>query len=193
MSTKKPPPSCCGVTTVCLFGLMLTISSGLGCSKDDPDSRLLIAAADGDMPIVKTLVEQGAKVNATGPYGTSLHRAAYNGHLEVARFLLDHGANVDSEIKPDLMRVMEKGYLSALPINQSIDIKEAFGTTPLHHALFRGHQEMVELLVSKGADPKRTFTVGPDWKAKYIRSATDAAKLGGHEDLLKLLEKQNPK
>lgn len=54
---------------------------------------------------------------------TSLHQAALNGHQNVARALLEAGANVDEE--------------------------DNTGATPLH---FAARKEMVEILISAGAD-----------------------------------------
>ena len=60
-------------------------------------------------------------------YGTPLHKAAMDGQLVVARFLIDNGADVES--------------------------RDAYGRTPLHQAALKGHKSMAELLLSKGADP----------------------------------------
>ena len=59
------------------------------------------AAADRDRPAaVKLMVELGFDVNAADPYPheqTALHGAAYNGNLELVRYLVEHGADVDFE------------------------------------------------------------------------------------------------
>lgn len=41
---------------------------------------------------VQFLIQKGAKVNTTNPY-TPLHVAAWRNHEDIARFLLEHGAN----------------------------------------------------------------------------------------------------
>ena len=61
--------------------------------------------------------------------GTLLHKAASLGQLRVATFLLDHGADIGAR---------DQGA----PQN-----------TPLHWAAMNGHRAMVELLLSRQADP----------------------------------------
>ena len=61
--------------------------------------------------------------------GTLLHKAASLGQLRVATFLLDHGADIGAR---------DQGA----PQN-----------TPLHWAAVNGHRAMVELLLSRKADP----------------------------------------
>ena len=58
-------------------------------------------AADQDRPdAVKLMVELGFDVNAADPsphQQTALHGAAYNGNLELVRYLVEHGADLDAE------------------------------------------------------------------------------------------------
>jgi ankyrin repeat protein len=58
--------------------------------------------------------------------GTPLHWAAWYGHVEIARLLLQNGAEVNA--------------------------KERNGWTPLHWAAYRGHFDILHLLVENGAD-----------------------------------------
>lgn len=67
-------------------------------------------------------------INATSDGNTPLQRAAWNGQLVVARFLLDNGANVDQPSAGD-------------------------GRTALLAAAASGHRSMVELLLARGANP----------------------------------------
>jgi ankyrin repeat protein len=59
--------------------------------------------------------------------GTVLHQAAYKGHLQVARYLLDNAADVNAISSEDLV--------------------------PLYYAAQNGHRNMTELLLAKGASP----------------------------------------
>ena len=58
----------------------------------------------------------------------TLHCAAWNGHVEIAAFLISKGAEVDAENEND-----------------------HWGTTPLHAAAHAGHRPVVELLLAHGA------------------------------------------
>ena len=60
--------------------------------------ELLHAAAEGDATLVEALLGAGAFINGTNyNLQTPLIRAAFFGHVEVVRVLLDHGAEVDSK------------------------------------------------------------------------------------------------
>ncbi len=70
------------------------------CSYAGGKLPLLEAAAAGNLPLVKHLLELGADINAVGDtlnsgnaQMTALDEAAQSGHLEVCKFLLEAGAN----------------------------------------------------------------------------------------------------
>ncbi|KAI9005202.1 ankyrin repeat-containing domain protein [Gaertneriomyces semiglobifer] len=95
------------------------------------------ASQRGDLIRIKELIESG-QAHATDKDGegiTALHWAAINNHLDVAKYLLDMGAEVD----------IAGGELMA---------------TPLHWATRSGHTTMVMLLYTKGADPSRQDNQG---------------------------------
>lgn len=57
---------------------------------------LQAAALHGDLPVVQSLLDAGAATNGANDDGyTPLYRACSNGHVEVAKVLLDRGANLD--------------------------------------------------------------------------------------------------
>lgn len=89
------------------------------------ETPLMIASIDGNLPVVKALV-QGKKAKIDHIGWTPLHYASSRGHLDIAQFLLANGAIVDS--------------LS--PVN----------TTPLMMAVQSGNEQLVKLLLDKGAD-----------------------------------------
>ena len=60
--------------------------------------QLLHAAAEGDSTLVEALLGAGAYINGTNyNLQTPLIRAAFFGHVDVVRVLLDHGADADSK------------------------------------------------------------------------------------------------
>ena len=67
---------------------------------------LVLAAEEGKLDMVQYLLDQGADVDEIGienptderheeEVGSALHRAAYRGHEDIARVLLEKGANVE--------------------------------------------------------------------------------------------------
>jgi ankyrin repeat protein len=98
-----------------------------GAFEHAPTISLHEAANAGLMEKVKSLIAEGADVNAMDDRlaGTPLHLAAYSGQKEVTEFLIVKGANVNARNKWD--------------------------RTPLHIALDQGHTEIAELLRKHGA------------------------------------------
>ena len=68
-------------------------------AKPDKNAQLASAIASGDLPQVKKLVSSGAQIKSktSGTGFTPLHWAAFEEQYEVAKFLLDQGA--DPQVK----------------------------------------------------------------------------------------------
>lgn len=97
---------------------------------------LILAARYGNIEIVKMLIDNGADVNGYVLHDeTPLIGAAANGRLEVARLLIDNGAKVNLRV--------DSGHRSSRPMYRS----------PLGQAKLYGHNNMVALLLAKGAIP----------------------------------------
>ncbi|MNL51286.1 Ankyrin repeats (3 copies) [compost metagenome] len=80
------------------------------------------AAGNGQLEVVKFLMDKGADVHASGPSGDALKNAAENGHLKVVRYFVEKGANI-----------------------------HALNNRALLYAARNGHIDVVELLLEKGA------------------------------------------
>ena len=99
-------------------------------SKTPLDDELQIAAQQGDLELVKSLIEQGFEINAFDELGmTALHYAAKNEHYEVAAYLIEHGAEVNAHHEPTI------------------------GNTPLGAIAGNCSLAMAQILVDAGADP----------------------------------------
>jgi len=76
--------------TLALFGFILNAAY--------LNEDLLAASRKGDVGVVKSLLDQGADVNAKSPYGsTPLFFACDRGHTEVIKLLIERGADVNVE------------------------------------------------------------------------------------------------
>lgn len=85
---------------------------------------LWVAAARGNLTIVKRLLSLGANVNSsTSTNSHPLRAACYDGHYDIVSVLLDHGAD--------------------------INMTNRHGHTSLMIAAFRNHLNVVQLLLTR--------------------------------------------
>ena len=124
------------------------------------DKQLWMASFNGQLDEVKAALAQGADANFRGKGGvTPLVAAARNGYLDIVKYLVEHGAEVD---KRDNVR--EKSALLAAAFKAHYDVAQYLiehgadvnaqavnGWTPLHDAAFVGDFKTVKMLVDHGA------------------------------------------
>src|ERR1700758_110438 len=130
---------------------------------------LMTAASTGDVDTVKSLLAHGANVNAkeTARGQTALMWAVAEKHPEVARVLIDHGADVHlhstSGFTP-LLFAAQQGDLDAarMLLEAGANVNEAApedGST-LIVATQSGHEALALFLLEKGADPNAADAYG---------------------------------
>jgi len=124
-------------------------------------SSLWVAVAVGDFDIVKLLVEEGnANVNHLSVTRSSpLRAASYIGHLDIARYLIAHGADMrlvrDGNYTNFMLSAyrqhthMVKYFLNELGCDPNEYDQD--GRTSLHYAIDGGSLDVVQLLLTHGA------------------------------------------
>ena len=93
------------------------------------------AAEEGKIEAVEQHLASGTNVNLKNYSGsTPLIEASRKGHKEIAKLLIENGADVNYKLE------------------YSTDIELIEGWTSLHVAAAKGHKVIAELLIIKGAD-----------------------------------------
>ncbi len=117
------------------------------------ETALMLTAIAGDLEASQQLVARGAKVQFPG--WSPIHYAASGPNTKLVQWLLDRGAEADAQ-SPN-------------------------GTTPLMLAAQHAPEGTVELLLKRGADPRRRNQRG--------LQAVDYAEMGGRDFLVERFEK----
>ena len=116
-----------------LIGLLFVTTAASGAAAD---ARLSLAAMEGDIATVRTLLNQGGDVNAPqGDGTTALHWAASRNDLEMTELFLAAGADVNAQTRLGEM-------------------------TPLFMAARSGNAAIIEALFEAGADATSASTIG---------------------------------
>jgi ankyrin repeat protein len=117
---------------------------------------LLFATREGCLSCVQSLVEGGAKVNLPDPEGvTPLIEAINNAHFDTAKYLIDHGANVDKWDWWGRSPLYCAVDMNTIPHGGRADGPSLDETTPL---------DMIALLLDKGANPNLQLKLLPPFR-----------------------------
>lgn len=150
---------------------------------------------------INQLIKSGSDVNAVSPvlkvgsdFHTALLVAARNGNYEIAKALLEAGAD----------QTIPGNYMAAIPLHKAAyfgradmltllsqyegfdEVKDAMGPnngyTPLHDAIWHGHTEAAKVLIEAGADTSIVAFDGLTPK--------DLAQQFGYQDIVELIDEQ---
>ncbi len=103
-------------------------------SADRIGTGLMLAAWEGNIDMMTLFAAHGADINAKNANGEQpLMHAAWNGHLQAVRWLLDRGALIN---------------------------RQGLEWSALHYAVFAGHRDVVNTLIARGADINARSTNG---------------------------------
>jgi hypothetical protein len=148
-----------------------------------PTKDVFTAYADGDYDAVKRWVLWGCDLDATRDSESLLYNACRDGNLELATFLLDHGANTNAKRTGDadpLFPAVGRGRFDIAELllsrGANIEPQNSAGFTPLYLVCTFNKLDAVKFLIYHGAKPKREDLCG--------------ACEGGHLGVVKFLLKK---
>ena len=157
--------------------------------------NLFEAASVGELATVQSiLAAHPDQINAYAPDGFfPLALAAFFGHADIVKFLLDQGANVhQAATNAQRVNALHAGSanrhldICRMLIDKGIDVnaKQEDGFIPLQEAAQNGQLELVELLLAHGADVTAKNDKG--------QTALDIARESKHPEVVKVLETVAP-
>ncbi len=168
-----------------LIFLYITVNAALHAQ---PKADIYNIARTGTLEQAKAAFSSDPKLyNAVSPEGfTPLILAAYRGNNEVAKFLIDHGADVNfkSNMGTPLMAAVVKSNLEItqylLEHKADPNLADQNGTTALIYAAMFRNYEIAKLLVSHKANTETKDGQG--------KSAVDYAIVADDDKLMEILK-----
>ncbi|ALG30336.1 hypothetical protein AOZ07_16000 [Glutamicibacter halophytocola] len=172
----------------------LAPESGLGAGEQEElDQRLISAAKDNDVELVRELIAAGGNVNAKDSLEDSAFLyAGAEGFNEILELTLENGADVKNLNRyggTALIPASEHGHIQTVKIlidaGVPLDHVNDPGWTALQEAVLLNdggpnQQEVARLLLEAGADPQITDPQG--------RTALENARRLGFEELAEVIE-----
>lgn len=179
--------ACCG-GYLDIVSLLIAGGADLEVQNENGHTPLMEAASGGHVSVAEILIRSGAGINTHSNEfkETALTLACYKGHLEMARFLLDAGA--DQEHKTDemhtaLMEASMDGHVEVaellLDSGAQVNMPSDSFESPLTLAACGGHVALASLLLSRGANLEE---VNDEGYTPLMEASRE-----GHEEMVSIL------
>jgi len=159
-------------------------------SQKAPIDKLEAAALSGRVRVAQEIEKDPGYLTAESGFGWApRHFAAYAGNLEVAKLLLDRGAEIDrrannkfrnTPLQVSLLTAQEEMAAFLVARGANVRIEQDEGFTALHEAAQIGSERLIALLLDAGADPNS--------RGKDGRTPLAMARKGNHAAAAKLLK-----
>ena len=116
--------------------------------QDKINKEFIKAVKNGDLVLVKSLLNQGADINSYDDNDYVLKISAEKGHLEVVEYLVEHGVDIHTKNNQALIFASIKGHLDVVKylVEKGADI-HALNDYALKLASFHGYLEIVKFFL----------------------------------------------
>ncbi|CAG9773085.1 unnamed protein product [Ceutorhynchus assimilis] len=170
--------------------LLLGQGANINAQTDETqETALTLACCGGFTEVADILLKGGADIELGA--STPLMEASQEGHLELVRFLLEYGANVNAITQTNdtaLTYACENGHTDVADLliqyGANIEHESEGGRTPLMKACRAGHLCTVKFLIDKGANVRKQTS-------NNDHTPLSLACAGGHLPVVQLLLENN--
>lgn len=180
----------------------LNEASPHGFSPDDwqkaLNDELLVASRTGNAPKAAELLANGASVDARDPRSleTPLINAAYGGFIEIAKVLIERGADVNARDKwlntpLHVAAIWDIPGVVTLLLDSGAnpELRNGRHNTPLESAMDHNQKSSVKAIISGGGDPFTAFNSTEDL-IKYFDGDIDWMPAGAVKDKIKRVQRE---
>lgn len=176
--------------------VLLVVGALLAQAWANPVDDLSDALRDGDLTAIKAavkknpaLIKMEMETSAASKGNTMLNQAAFWGRLDVVKFLVVRGSDIEHHGFSDSTPLGSAAFMGQVEVvkyllskHANVNARGNIGGTPLHEAVFGDQVECIKLLLAAGAD----IEARDDLKNTPLCKAGDR----GNTEIVKLLLKK---